>query len=190
MPVTSAISKHLFKKILIGGVLEFSPIILFLLSFHHFHVYKATIILMVTTVISTGLTYLIQKRIPYLALYMLFLTVLFGYMTVSHHQPRFIQIRDTIYDATFALSLLVGLMFDIFFLKIAFGEISSMTTKAWTRVTYSWIFLFIAIAIANEYVRRTLSVEAWFEFKSIVVVATIIFGIITTYLFYERDDKS
>ncbi len=187
---SSNITPHIFKKIIIGSILEFGPIILFLISFSHLHIYKATMILMAATIISVWCTYTIQKRIPYLALYVALLTIIFGYITVSHHQPRFIQIRDTIYDVTCALTLLAGLMFNVLFLKLAFEDLLKMTTRAWTKITHSWIVLFLTIATANEYIRRTMSLENWFEFKGFVVIFTIIFGVITLYIFYEKDDKN
>lgn len=174
------------KKVLIGSALEFGPILIFLLSFQYFHIYKATFILMIATIISTIATYRIQKRLPYLALYVALLTVAFGYMTITHRQPKFIQMRDTMYDVTCALTLLAGLMIRISFLKMAFNDVLPMTNRAWTRLTYAWTAFFIINATANEYVRRTFDLHQWFEFKSFVALLTIIFGIATLYFFYEK----
>ena len=177
------------RRVLIGGALEFGPILIFLLSFHFFHIYKATLILMVATILSTIATYRLQKRLPYLALYVALLTVGFGYVTLVHHQPKFIQMRDTMYDVTCALTLLGGLMVRISFLKLAFDEVVPMTNRAWTKLTYAWTAFFIMNAIANEYVRRTMNLHAWFEFKSIVAAITIVFGLTTLYFFYEKNQN-
>ncbi len=189
MTHSSLFSGNVFKKILIGGLLEFGPIIIFLLSFEHFHVYKATLILMIMTIFSTLATYIIQKRLPYLALYVALLTLVFGYLTISHHQPRFIQMRDTLYDITCALTLLIGLMINVPFLKLAFDKVLVMTIRAWTRLTYGWIFFFVMAAILNEHVRRTMSLQVWFDFKAIMAIATCIFGIILLYGIYEKSDE-
>lgn len=187
MSLSHTISPHLLKKILLGGMLEFGPIIIFLLSFNFFHIYQATLILMITTIISTVATYRIQKRLPYLALYVALLTLVFGYMTVMHRAPKFIQIRDTLYDITCALTLLIGLMCRVSFLKIAFENVISMTSRAWHRLTYAWIFFFITIAVMNEYVRRTMTFDQWFDFKVFVVGITLIFGCTVLYVVYEKE---
>lgn len=180
---------HITKQIVLSFVLEFGPVIIFLLSYEFFHIYKATIILMITTIVSTIVTFRIQKRLPYLALYVALLTSIFGYITLSLHQPRFIQMRDTLYDTTLALTLIIGLMIRVSFLKIAFHKVLPMTMRAWNNLTYSWIFYFITIAIANEYVRRVMSLSEWFDFKSAIVVVTIVFGCATIYFLYEKESN-
>lgn len=185
----SSLLSSTLKRVLVGSILEFGPILVFLVSFHYFHIYKATLLLMVATIISTIVTYRVQKRLPYLALYVALITIVFGYMTLTNQQPKFIQIRDTMYDITCALTLLVGLMVNIPFLKLAFNDVLPMTTRAWTRQTYAWIGFFILNAIANEYARRIMSLHAWFDFKTYVVCATIIFGCAILYIFYEKPYK-
>lgn len=177
------------KKLFYDGLLEFGPIIIFLLSFKYLHVYKATMILMVVTIISTVITYRKHKRLPYLALYVALLTSIFGYMTLSLHQPRFIQMRDTLYDVTCALTLIIGLVTNISFLSIAFNSVLSMTRRAWDKFTYAWILFFITNAFLNEFVRRSFTLKQWFEFKSMMVVVTIVFGLTLIALFYEKEER-
>lgn len=183
----SKFSLATLKKLFIGGVLEFGPILIFLISFHYLHIYKATFILMIVTIVSTVVTYKIQKRLPYLALYVAFLTLIFGYMTITHKAPKFIQMRDTLYDVTSALTLLIGLMINVSFLKLAFHSVLPMTNRAWNKMTYLWIAFFISIAITNEYIRRTMTLVQWFDFKSLMVVITVMFGLITLYFVYEKE---
>jgi intracellular septation protein len=177
-----------FRKFFLAGIFEFGPVLLFIIAFERFHIYKATIILMVTTIISTIVTYSIQKRLPYLALYVALLTGIFGYITLTLHQPKFIQMRDTLYDATCAITLIIGLMINISFLKLAFHKVMPMTQRGWERLTYAWIGYFIIAAIANEYVRRTMTLGQWFDFKSVVIIVTSIFGILALYFLYEKED--
>lgn len=186
MKIFSVFPKQTLKHIIIAGFLEFGPVLLFLVSFEHFHVYKATVILMIATIFSTVATYRIQKRLPYLALYVALLTSIFGYITLTLHQPRFIQIRDTLYDVTCALTLLVGLIMRTSFLKVAFHSIVPMTNRSWNMLTYLWIVFFIIIAGLNEYVRTNFSLDEWFEFKSVMVLVTVVFGLVSLYFSYER----
>jgi intracellular septation protein len=189
MTVHPLLSPSLLKRMAIGALLEFSPILIFLASFKHFRIYEATMLLMVATIISTIATYVLQKRLPYLALYLAILTIGFGYLTIAHHQPKFIQMRDTLYDLTCAITLLVGLTFNISFLKFAFHEVIPMTVRAWNKITYAWIGFFITVAALNEHVRRTSNLHEWFEFKGFMIVATIVFGLVTLWLWYEKAEN-
>lgn len=189
MSSISIFSPPVFKRIVVSGLLEFGPILIFLASFEHFHIYKATTLLMIATIISTVLTYRLQKRLPYLALYLAFLTITFGYLTLMHREPKFIQMRDTLYDLTCAITLLVGLMINVPFLKLAFHEILPMTFRAWHRLTYAWIGFFLSIAALNEYIRKVYSLAEWFEFKSLMVIVTIVFGFLSLSLCYEKEEK-
>lgn len=180
------LSPSLLKRMALGALLEFSPILIFLSSFKHFHIYEATMLLMLATIVSTFLTYILQKRLPYLALYVAILTIGFGYLTLAHHQPKFIQMRDTLYDLTCAVTLLAGLIFNISFLKFAFNDVLPMTTRAWNKVTYAWIGFFIVNAGINEYIRRTATLHEWFEFKGLMVPITILFGLVTLWMWFEK----
>lgn len=183
--ITELFKKHMLRHIVFSTFLEFGPVLLFLASFERVSIYSSTMILMVATIISTIVTYRLQKRIPYLALYVAFITIVFGYMTIHFHEVKFIQMRDTLYDVTCALTLMLGFVFNIRFLKLAFHRVIPMTNRAWDTLTRLWIFYFIVNAVCNELVRRLLSLEEWFIFKSSFVVIACIFGLSALYYSYE-----
>lgn len=181
-------SGKMLKHVVFSGLLEFGPVILFLTSFHYLKIYESTALLMIATIISTVVTYNLQKRIPYLALYVAAITLLFGYMTIHFHKVKFIQMRDTLYDATCALTLIIGIMINVPFLKLAFNEVIPMANRAWNKLTYLWIGFFILLAVGNEIVRRLFPLPVWFEFKGWMVVTTTIFGLVSLYLVYQPKD--
>ena len=183
-------SKKIFTHIISSSLLEFGPVILFLVSFKYLHVYESTMLLMVATILSTIITYRVQKRIPYLALYVAFITILFGFMTIHFREVKFIQMRDSLYDATCALTLLIGMQFNIKFLAIAFDKVLPMTHKAWDKLTYMWVIYFLIIALSNEIARQALSVEHWFIFKGYIVLLTSCFGFFSLYVSYEAKVKN
>jgi intracellular septation protein len=179
----------MLKHIMFSSLLEFGPVIIFLISYEYLRIYESTVLLMVATIISTFVTYRLQKRIPYIALYMAMITLVFGTMTLHFHKVKFIQMRDTLYDITAALTLIIGVMLNISFLRLAFEDVISMTTRSWNKLTYMWIACFIAIAIANEFVRRHFSIDVWFNFKGWMVITTSLFGLLSLYLSYESDKE-
>ncbi len=186
--------KKLFKysvlsKIFLGLFLDFGPVLIFLFTANHFNFYKATFILMLTTLISTLFTFIKQKRIPFFAVYITLLTIFFGFITISHHDPHFIEMRDTIYDLTLALTLVVGLLFDKLLLKLALESFIKIHDRTWLKLTYTWIAFFVLNSLGNEYVRRFFSKEVWVHFKIDMMSFTIIFAIVTFLLFYELEEE-
>ncbi len=188
---SSIFSKRLFRHIIFSSLLEFGPVILFLASFsiEGVNIYESTMFLMIATIVSTVVTYGLQKRIPYLALYVAIITLIFGYMTLHSHNIKFIQMRDTLYDVTCAITLSIGLFMNVSFLKLAFGEVVPMTNRAWDKLTHLWIGYFIIIATSNEIMRRLFTVEDWFFFKACIVIATTFFGLFSLYMSYEPKDN-
>lgn len=181
-------SKKVIKHMLVSFLIEFTPILLFVFSYKYLHIYKATFLLMIAVIISTFVAYLKEKRLPYIGLYVAFLTLIFGYITIAYHIPKFIQMRDTIYDLTFALTLILGLMFDKILLYYTLNSSIPMTKSAWVKVTYSWILFFILNALTNEYIRRSFDVSFWVHYKMLVVFISIAFGLITGAIFYKKED--
>lgn len=182
-------TRKIFLHIVASSMLEFGPVILFLCSYKFLRIYESTMLLMIATIISTIVTYRVQKRIPYLALYVAFITIVFGFLTLHFHKVKFIQMRDSLYDATCALTLLLGLRFNISFLSLAFDKILPMTSRAWEKLTYLWIGYFILIATANEIARRVLVVGDWLVFKAVILVVTSCFGFLALYISYEAKHK-
>jgi intracellular septation protein len=181
-------SKRMLKHVVFSGLLEFGPVLLFLFSFGHMTIYGSTMLLMIGTIISTIATYHLQKRIPYLALYVAAITLFFGYMTFHFHKVKFIQMRDTLYDVTCALTLITGIMINVPFLKLAFNEVIPMTDRAWHKLTHYWVAYFILIAVSNEIVRRYFTLHDWFEFKGWIVASTALFGLVSLYVSYEEKE--
>ena len=181
-------STKIVSRIVSSSLLEFGPVLIFITSFKYIHIYEATMLLMVATIVSTIITYRVQKRIPYLALYVAFITSIFGLLTLHFHMTKFIQMRDTLYDMTCALTLILGLRYNVRFLEIAFDKVLPMSEKAWEKLTYLWIGFFILTGISNEIARSVLSLESWFFFKGCVLVATSLFGFYALYSSYEAKD--
>lgn len=178
-------TQRFFRNIFI----EFGPIALFAIFFHLIGPYKATGLLMLTVVLSTVVVYRLERRIPYITLYVTFLTILFGYMTLHRHDINFLQIRDSVYDFTLAGTLLVGLIFSSLLLKVALNSYVILTDKAWRFFTYLWILFFFLNGILNEYVRHSFNISQWLTYKIVMIVITVIFTFVALHLTLEHNKK-
>ena len=189
MPFFKQIPRHIIRNLIVSGFLEFGPVIVFLAAYDLFHIYKATLLLVIATIIATVISHHLQHRLPYVGLYIAFLTTVFGYLTLWQHSPHFIQVRDTVYDAINASILLFGLFFNSLLFKHAFHDVIPMTDRAWRRLTYAWIFFFFLAASLNEYVRHTYSLDVWVIFKTSMALVTTVFGIIFFFACYEKQEE-
>lgn len=188
MPLFKKIPSKALISFTINGFLEFGPILVFLLAYDYFHIFKATFVLMIATIIVTVFIFIKQRRLPYASLYLALITTIFGYLTLSHHNPGFIQIRDTVYDMTNAIVLSVGLLFNVYLFKIAFDKVMPMTDRGWRKLTWVWIFFFVVAAIANEYIRRNESIHIWIDYKTSMVFISVIFGFAAIFYAYEKKE--
>lgn len=179
----------ILRHVIVSAFLEFGPVLAFLASTGYLDIYQSTVLLMVTTIISTFVTYRVQKRVPFLALYIALITIVSGYLAIYSHEIKFIQMRDTLYDMTCALTLVIGMIFQKPFLKYAFEEVFPLTNRAWNRLTHLWIGYFLLTAIANEVVRTFMSFSDWLVFKGVVIAVTCIFGLFALYVSFELKDE-
>lgn len=180
------------KKIIhiaISGLLEFGPVLIFLASFERVSIYESTVLLMIATIISTVATYTLQRRIPYMALYVALITTIFGYLTIHFHDVKFIQMRDTLYDLTCGITLMIGMICNVRFLELAFDAVIPMKTRAWTKLTNLWVTYFMVAAMGNEITRRAFDLDTWFIYKESMIVITLVFGFIALYVCYEGKDE-
>ncbi len=186
MKVTSLLfTKQFFKNTL----LEFSPILLFALAFSLGNPFIATKVLMLSTLVVTVLAFYLEKRIPLIALYVAFLNLAFGFVTLHSRNIHFIEIRDSVYDITLALTIFIGLLHKKNVIKIAMKSFMHVEDVVWHKLAVSWgVFFFIA-AILNEIVRRHYDVHAWFQFKMSFMLVNIIFGISALYFATKQKDK-
>jgi intracellular septation protein len=188
LPKSHLFSRQNLRHIVVSSFLEFGPVLLFLATAHMMSVYASTVLLMVGTIVSTFVTFKVQKRIPFLALYIALITTLFGFLTIHFHDVMFIQMRDTLYDMTCALTLVVGMIFQKPFLKHAFHSLFPLTNRAWNRLTHLWIAYFLTTALLNEIVRTFFSFPDWLLFKGLVILMTSVFGLFALYVSFELKD--
>jgi intracellular septation protein len=88
--------------------------------------------------------------------------------------------KPTILYGMFACVLAGGLLSDRVFLKYVLGNAFSLSQQAWRALTWRWSSFFVALAIANELVWRTVSTDTWVAFKLGVIPLTIIFALAQT----------
>lgn len=133
---------------------EFGPLVaLFVVNAITGNVEDGTWALIVCTVLAVIAMLVVLKRLPIFPLIASAVTVVFGILTLVTHDPMWVQIKVTIFNAGFALFLFAGLVVKKNFFKYILEKTFHYTQKGWDQFTWSFAWFFVATAIANEVVR-------------------------------------
>lgn len=181
--------REVLRKLFVGTFLDFSPTLVFVVTYHLSDFFTATGWFMVATVCVALFALRVERRIPYFSLYLSLITLLFGASTLFFQQPHFIQVRDTVYDTVLGLTLLFGVVSRKLFLMNVFSHTIKMTVGAWSGMTYAWICYFLVAALSNEVARKVLQPGDWVIFKVTMLVFTACYGFFVLFYFYEPEDK-
>ena len=122
--------------------------------------------LIVATIISVLLVWILEKKVPMVPLLGGILITLFGGLTIYFDNPIFIYMKPTIINILFALALFFGKYFtNEPVLKLILGKTLPMSDEGWKILNNRWTYFFIILAILNEIVWRTQTEEFWVNFK-------------------------
>jgi intracellular septation protein A len=139
----------------------------------------ATFAFMVAVLISIVVGLTVVKRVSPMVWISTILILGFGAITLYLRDPKFIQMKPTFIYIGFAALLGGGLLRGKALLKWLFGPVfPGLTEEGWRKLSRNWALFFLALAIANEVMRATLSFDTWLTVKVWgVTVVSILFAI-------------
>ena len=121
--------------------------------------------LMLATVVAVIISYILEKKIPIMPTLGAGIVVIFGGLTIIFDNKIFIFMKPTIINIIFAAILYGGIILKKPLLKYLLGSALKLEEEGWTILTQRWAAFFIALAVLNEIVWRTMSEEFWVSFK-------------------------
>ncbi|PZX16561.1 intracellular septation protein [Palleronia aestuarii] len=120
----------------------------------------------------------------------LVLVVVFGGLTVWFNDERFFKMKPTLIYLLFGGILLVGLLRGQSYLRMVMGELIPLDQAGWMILTRRFCAFFFGLALLNEVVWRTMSTDAWVNFKTFGLTAAIfVFFIAQGKLFREHGNE-
>ena len=147
-------------------LIDFVPILLFFGAYKYDDIYFATAVLMAATVLQTALIYAIDRKVTGMQKGTLLLILVFGALTLSLHDERFIKWKPTVLYGAIAIGLTVAVVvFKKSFLKLMLGSQLDLPDRIWMRLNVAWIAYCLFMAVLNGFVAATFSTEAWVDFK-------------------------
>jgi len=170
--------------------LELGPLALFFLAYSRGSIFVATAVLMVSVLVTLGVSYWLLRRIPIMPLVTAVIVTIFGGLTLVLHDETLIKIKPTALYILFAGALFAGLALNKPLLRIMFDGALHVTPDGWRKLTWRWAFFFLALAVLNEAVWRTQSTDLWVKFKAFgIIPLTMLFAIAQTPLILRHESK-
>jgi len=105
-------------------------------------------------------------RLSRMQMMTLLLVIVFGGLTVWFNDERFFKMKPTIIYLLFGGTLGLGLVRGRSYLQYVMDEVMPMKPEGWTILTRRMCALFFGLAALNEIIWRTMSTDAWVNFKT------------------------
>lgn len=180
-------------------VLELGPVALFFITYSRIkdqqfdlfgQTYEgfivATAAFIPVLLISTALIWWLSGKLSKMQVMTAVLVLLFGGMSVWFNDERFFKMKPTIIYLIFGGLLGFGLLRGQSYLRYVMEEAMPMRDEGWMILTRRLCAFFFTLAIANEVVWRTMSTDAWVNFKTFgLTIAVFGFFIMQAKLFNQ-----
>lgn len=145
--------------------------------------------------LTTFLQWRLSGHISPMQIMTVVLVVFFGGLSVALNDERFIKMKPTMIYLFFAAILGFGLLRGQSYLKVVMDSALKMEHRGWMILTLRVTLFFLALAVANELVWRTMSTEAWVKFKTFgLTIGVFAFfmtqsGLMTKYALAQDQDE-
>lgn len=173
-------------------VLELGPIILFFVAYTKLKDETFTIwgkdyegFIVVTAgfipilLLSTVILWALSGKLSKMQVMTAVLVVVFGGLSVWFNDERFFKMKPTIIYVLFGGILGIGLLRGQSYLQAVMDEAMPLKPEGWMILTKRICVFFLALAVLNEIVWRTMSTEAWVNFKTFGLTAALFLFFLT-----------
>ena len=156
------------NKSLLKFITDFGPLLIFFTVYYKSGNNLSVAIppLIIATLIAVLISYVVEKKVPYLPLIGGIIISVFGGLTLYFNNPIFFYMKPTIINIIFAIILFVGrAFFNKNLLKYFFQNAFQIDEMGWDKLNNRWMLFFIFLALINELIWRTQTEVVWVNFK-------------------------
>ena len=144
---------------------DYFPLLLFFAAFKLWDIYVATGVAIVASVAQIAYFRWRRGKVEVVHWLSLAIIAVFGGATLLLHDETFIKWKPTVLYSLFGLTLATGkVIFQRDLLALLLKDLV-LPSAVWTRLTWSWVGFFAAMAVANWYVAFHFSTDTWVNFK-------------------------
>lgn len=123
--------------------------------------------------ITTGLLWWLTGKLSKMQVVTAALVVVFGGLSVWLNDERFFKMKPTMIYLLFGGVLGLGLLRGQSYLKHVMSEVMPLQHEGWMILTRRLTMFFLGLAVLNEFVWRTMSTDAWVNFKTFGLTAAV-----------------
>jgi intracellular septation protein len=171
------------------ALLEFAPLLAFIIAYYVGGLYTATAVLMVAMVVLLAVDYFLQRRIPPMHALSAVLVFVLGAATLFFHDKHFIQVKPT------ALFWLAAVAFLGSFwigkrtlterlLTAALQDQVHVPQSVWRRLNAVWVVFYVLLGGLNLVLAYYASEKVWVNFKvfGLTIITLVFVGAQVVYL--------
>ncbi len=171
---------------MVKTALEFGPILVFFVSYLWLKDRIFTIggteyegFIVVTAgfipvfLICMGLLWKLTGHLSRMQVVTAVLIVVFGGLSVWLNDDRFFKMKPTLIYLLFGGALAIGLMRGESWLQLVMEGLVPLKQEGWMILTKRVMGLFLALAVLNEVIWRTMETETWVYFKTFGLTAAV-----------------
>ncbi len=136
--------------------------------------------------VATFVLWKLSGRLSRLQLVTLVMVVVFGGLTVWLNDERFFKMKPTAVYSIFAALLFIGLARGQSWLELVMEGALPITHDGWMLLTKRLALMFAALALANEIVWRSMSTDAWVNFRTFVLPFALFLFFMAQAKLFER----
>ena len=137
------------NKSLLKFITDFGPLLIFFIVYSKSGKNLSAAIppLIVATIIAVFISYIVEKKIPYVPLIGGIIISVFGGLTLYFNNPVFLYMKPTIINILFGLVLFFERLFTReYILKKILGKSISLSDEGWKTLTIRWTIFFLRIS--------------------------------------------
>lgn len=161
-------------------LLDYVPIIVFILAYFYKDIFFATAVLMVVMPIVLLVQWVMTRKLNRIYAASTALVIVLGGFTLAFRNPTFLYWKPTVLNWAIAVVFLgsqwIG---EKTIVQRMLGTAAELTDKQWARLNQMWVGFFLLVGAANLYVAYTYSEAFWVKFKLFGMLGlTLVFVVI------------
>lgn len=158
-------------------VIEFGPVAVFFATYYVTDFMTAALALGLSTLVALVLSKIVNRRLPWFALFSGTATILTALGTYLFTAPWVLIVADSVYYFLFAAILGVSAWRGWEVFKSFFGHVFAIAEEGWRSLERRWLLFFILAGVSNELVRIYLTTDEWVLYKQAIVFVFLFFGL-------------
>lgn len=168
-------------------LLDFLPIVLFVVVYFTLGILPATAALMVGVSLQVALYWLLRKPIGNEVKLTFWVSMIFGGLTLYFKNEAFIQWKPTIINWAFAAALIGAQRFaGRNLIKGLLGAQLELPDPVWNRLSSGWALGFLIAGLLNLFVAYQFSMDFWVQYKLFGGLAITFSYLIITMVYLSR----